>query len=112
MTNIISGLVSVRAYERISTFRAKFLDDLERSCNITFTYFAVNRVMGFYLDIVCLVFSLCVTIIALMFKVEPEKNSELSFALQIITDVIVFFSISLRFVAELENYFTSSQRVY
>lgn len=81
MTNIISGLVSVRAYERIDSFRAKFIDDLERSCNVTFTYFAVNRVMGFWLDLICLAFSLSVSSMTLLIKVDPEKNAQLAFAL-------------------------------
>ena len=111
MTNILIGLVSIRTYERIEHFRMRFYDDLEKSCNVTFTYFAVNRVMGFWLDLICLIFSLCVSTMSLLIKVDKEKNAELAFSLQIITDVIVFFSISLRFVAELENYFTSSQRI-
>jgi hypothetical protein len=32
--------------------------------------------------------------------------------MQIITDVIAFFSISLRFIADLANFFTSSQRIH
>jgi len=35
-------------------------------------------------------------------------NEILAFSLQVITDVVVFFSISLRMLAEIENYFTSS----
>jgi len=36
------------------------------------------------------------------------KNADLAFVLQMITDVVVFFSISLRLCAELFNYMTSS----
>ena len=41
--------------------------------------------------------------------VEPEL---LAFTLQIITDVVVFYSYSLRMTAEIENYMVSSQRIY
>ena len=42
-------------------------------------------------------------------KVDVEK---LAFTLQIITDVVVFFSYSIRMTAEIENYMTSSQRIH
>ena len=41
--------------------------------------------------------------------IEDEK---LAMTFQITTDIIVFFSVSLRMYAEVENFMTSSQRVY
>lgn len=43
---IVNGLVSLRTYERIPYFQASFIDDLEKSANVTFTYFAINRWMA------------------------------------------------------------------
>ena len=41
-------------------------------------------------------------------KVRPEV---IAFSLQILTDVVVFFSFSFRMAAEIENNFTSAQRI-
>ena len=106
-TNIVNGLVSLRTYERLSFFRIDFIDQLEKSCNITFTYFAVNRWMAMNLDFVCLMFTLSTTIFTLYAK-GKVKDEYLAFSLQIITDVVVFFSFSFRMLAEIENYLTSS----
>ena len=81
LSHIVIGLVSVRAYERIDHFRNKFIDDLEKSCNVTFTYFTVNRLMGFMLDFSCLSFTAAVTIFTLLVYVDPAKNAQLAFAL-------------------------------
>lgn len=81
INNLAIGLVSVRAYERVGYFRRQFIDDLEKSCNITFTYFTVNRLMGFMLDFSCLIFTASVTVFTLMVYVDPEKNAELAFGL-------------------------------
>ena len=81
ISNLVSGLVSLRAYERTGIFRRQFLDDLDRSCNVTFTYFVINRLMGFILDWICLLFTGCVTVFTLLYKVDKSKNAELAFAL-------------------------------
>ena len=57
---IINGLVSVRCYERAAFFRTIFIDDVEKSTNITFCFYAVNRWMGTWLDHVCIVLNLAV----------------------------------------------------
>lgn len=88
-----------------------FIDQLEKSCNVTFTFFAINRWMSMVLDTVCVLFTLSVAIFSLYAKGKMD-NDILAFSLQIITDVVIFFSISLRMLAEIENYFTSSQRMY
>lgn len=112
MTNILTGLVPVRSYERIKHFKERFIDDLDKSCNATFSFFVATRVLGQLLDYIAIVFTFSVSTFTLLYKVDPAQNTQLSFALQIITDVIVFFSVSLRFIAELENNLTSSQRIF
>ena len=111
ITNIVTGLISVRAYERMNHFRVRFFDDLEKSCNVTFTYNTSIKIMHVYLDAIAFSFTLAVSLFTLLYKMDPSKNSELSFALQIITDVVVFFSVSIRSVAEMENLFTSAQHI-
>jgi len=108
---IVNGLVSLRTYDRISFFRVGFVDQLEKSTNVTFTYFAVNRWMGCTLDMICSIFILGASTFALSAKGYLDTDL-LSFSLQILTDVVVFFSFTLRMGAEIENYFTSAQRLH
>jgi hypothetical protein len=45
---------------------------------------------------------------SLFFYRGKIPTTQLAFSLQIVTDVIVFFSASLRFMADMTNYFTGS----
>jgi len=103
---VINGLVSLRAYEKFNYFKLDFNENSERSANVTFCYYVTNRWLGLRLDFVCLVFSsfTSASVIAFKGQVAPE---EAALMLQIITDVVVMFSISLRIYAEFENYMTS-----
>ena len=106
-TNVVTSLVSLRSYERLGYFREEFIDSLEKSCNITFTYYTVNRWMGVMLDFVCMVFTLATAAFSIYAK-NIMSTEYLAFTLQIITDVIVFFSFSIRMSGEIENFLTSS----
>jgi hypothetical protein len=70
------------------------------------------------LDFVCLLFTFSTTVFTMLANIllilarGTISDDYLSFSLQIITDVVVFFSFSFRMMAEIENYFTSSQRIY
>lgn len=44
-TNAVSGLVTLRTFERLPFFERIFIDDLNKSCNATFTMFAIQRHM-------------------------------------------------------------------
>lgn len=68
MTNVVTGLVTVRAYERIHFFQDKFIDDLEKSCNVTFTQFVISRLLGWWLDMICLSFVLAVSCFTLLYQ--------------------------------------------
>lgn len=65
---IVNGLVSLRTYERVAFFRANFMNELEKSSNVTFCYYGINRWMGMSLDTICLCFSLCASCFALFAK--------------------------------------------
>ena len=78
---------------------------------MSFTYIMVNRWMGIHLDFIVLVFTLFTAIFS-MFAKDKVDVEKLAFTLQIITDVVVFFSYSIRMTAEIENYMTSSQRIH
>lgn len=111
ITNVVIGLVSIRSYERLQYFRGRFIDDLEKSANATWTYFVTNRLLGFWLDIACVTFCIGVAALTMLWYLERMTPAKLAFALQIICDVSAFFSISIRYIAECQNYMTSSQRV-
>jgi len=108
---VVNGLVSLRANKKVDFFRINFIYNLEKGANATFCYNVANRWLGVRLDLTCLLFSSAAVIFAISFKGQIE-SAQLSFTLQIITDVIVFFSFSLRLFAEFENFMTSSQRIY
>jgi len=51
---------------------------------------------------------LAVSLFTIFAKGGSTSNERLALTFQIITDVIVFFAISLRMLAEIENFMTSS----
>lgn len=67
--------------------------------------------MATTLDFICMLFSLGASTFAVLAKGKMD-NELLAFSLQILTDVIVFFSFSIRMSSEIENYMTSSQRLF
>lgn len=104
---MVGGLTTLRTYDRIFYYRQLFVDDLEKSTNITFAYFATNRWMAQWLDLTCIIFSLGASIFCIVSK-GSLPDELLAFTLQILTDVLIFFSFSMRMAAEIEAYFTSS----
>jgi len=63
--------------------------------------------MAIHLDFLCLTFSLVASFSAVYLK-GKMPNEILAFSLQILTDMLMFFSFSLRYGAEIESYFTSA----
>ena len=63
------------------------------------------------LDFVCVLFTVATTAIAFAQK-GHVNTSLLILSIQSITDVIGFFSISIRMYADFDNFMTSSQRLY
>mmetsp|Transcript_13719 Transcript_13719/g.23394 ORF Transcript_13719/g.23394 Transcript_13719/m.23394 type:complete len:573 (-) Transcript_13719:92-1810(-) len=109
-TNVVNGLVTLRTFERLDYFKKIQVDQLEKSCNLTYMFFAYNRVLGFNMDMICVFFLLGVSTFTILAKGDVPVDF-LSMILQSITDVIVYFSISFRMLAEIQNYLTSSQRI-
>jgi hypothetical protein len=66
--------------------------------------------MGCRFDLVVLFVTLTAATFAVSFKGKIEARL-LAFTLQNITDVVVFFSVCMRFWAEFSNYMTSGQRI-
>lgn len=109
---MVIGLISIRAYERVGFFRKQFLADVERTANATFTYYTVSRSMSIGLDFLCICSIGGIAASSVFLYKDSVPPAQLAFALQIITDVITFFSVSLRFAADMTNYFTGAQRVH
>ena len=112
MQNLIVGMISIRAYERVEYFRRRFIHLVEKTCNATFTFYTVSRAMSFYLDIIVTITAICVSASVIFIYRGKADSAQLAFSMQIITDVVAFFSVSLRFIAECANYFTGSQRIH
>ena len=75
ITNVVIGLTSIRSYERFSYFRSKFINDLEKSANVTWTYFSTNRLMGLWLDGTCVIFVITVAAFTLLLYVDKVDTA-------------------------------------
>jgi len=42
-TNVVSGLVTLRAYQRMPYFRSIFIDEMDKSCNAAFSFILIQR---------------------------------------------------------------------
>lgn len=67
-TNAVSGLVTLRTFERLNFFERRFVDDLNKSCNSTFTMFAIQRHMTVQLDCICILVTISAAAFALLQK--------------------------------------------
>lgn len=65
-TNAVSGLVTLRTFERLSFFERNFIDDLNKSCNATYTMFAIQRHMVIQLDSICIFVTVCAAAFTLL----------------------------------------------
>ena len=72
LSTIVNGLVTLRKYERIGFFRALFMNDLEKSTNVVFSYYLVNRFMALHLDLTCLIFTAGATTFAVYLRATEE----------------------------------------
>ena len=109
--NLISGLVTIRINNRVRHFRDEYLNNLAVSTNATFCWLIAMRWMGIRLDIIASLFIAVCAVFCVLLK-NSIDTALLAVSLQIITDVIGFFSVSFRIGAEIENYMTSSQRIF
>lgn len=82
----------------------------ERSANVTFTQMTANRWLGLRFDLAILVVTFAATAMCMIFRNTTEADL-LTFSLQNLTDVCVYFSVSIRMWAEVQFYMTSSQRI-
>ena len=86
------------------------MNSLYTGANASFCNSSVSRWIGLRLDLLCGIFTCCVAWFCLVMK-GHTKAKILIVTMQIVTDLIAWFSYSIRLYAELENYMTSSQRI-
>jgi hypothetical protein len=75
MQDLITGLVSIRVYERVDHFRKRFIDTVEKTSNSTFTFYNISRILSFGLDMLCITAISLITastIFVYRGRVEPE----------------------------------------
>lgn len=108
---MINGLVSCRVAEKIPFFKLDFMNSVYRSSNSMFCCNSVSSWIGLRLDLLCTTFtsSVCWFCIVMKGKVDTKI---LIVTLQLISDLIAWFSYSVRLYADLSNQMTSSQRMF
>ena len=110
-TMLGDGLVTMRAYDKVKFFKTQFINESDMSANVSFSYYSTNRWLGFRFDMAVMFMSIVTVITCVMFKGRIEEEL-LTFSLQVITDLTVFFSIAVRLAAEMQNFMTSAQRIH
>ena len=93
-------MVTLRSYRKFDYFRIPLMEAIEKSANSTFCYISSSRWVGLRLDALCVIFGVSTATLSVVLK-DSINRELLTFSLQIVTDVIVFFSISVRMFAEL-----------
>lgn len=81
--------------------------------------FVIQRHMIIQLDSICIFVTICSASFTLLYRTEStgdanadaQKRDSMAFSLQILTDVVSFFAISIRFMGQIDNMMTSSQRL-
>ena len=68
IVNLINGLPTLRAYDKIDFYKNLFIKDVEKAANATFTFIVSLRWLGIRLDGVMVLFNIAIAIIALSFK--------------------------------------------
>ena len=108
---MISGLITLRAYDSFDHYKKNFLEILETGANSTFCYSVMNRWIGLRLDMICTIIAIMTSVFCVIFKGQMETNL-LVFSLQITLDISVLFSLSIRFGSEMHNQMLSSKKIY
>ena len=100
LSMVTNGLVTFRAYRKFDFFRISFMESIEKSANSTFCYTIANRWIGVRLDVLCVSFGVSAAAFAVFMKDSIDREL-LTFSLQIITDIVILFSLSIRLFSEI-----------
>lgn len=107
-TTVIGGLVSIRAYKKLSFFEASYLIQNAKSANVTFSYYTAGRYLGIRFDMVSIFVQTFAVLMVIFFRgsIDPKL---LAFSLQNLSDSVVFFAITVRMSADFQTFMTSPQ---
>ena len=75
---------------------------LESSANCTFCQGSISRWIGLRLDLTCGFMAITTSIFCIFFK-GTIATDMLIFSLQVTMDIVVFFSVSIRFATEVHD---------
>ena len=64
----LSGLPTIRAYSQQDRFKSEFVREVERNLQAYFTFVALSRALGFYLDLLCVTFSVVTVFLSFVFR--------------------------------------------
>ena len=96
----LSGLPTIRAYSQQERFKSEFVGNLERKMQACFTFVALSRALGFYLDLLCVSFSVVTVFLSFVFRSESNALS-LALAIQLLSDNLNNFQYCTRMNPEL-----------
>lgn len=80
-TNVVSGLVTLRTFDRLKYFQYKFIDDLNKSCNCTFSMQSLQRHLITQLDLICVFITITSATYTILQKSPEADKKTLSFQL-------------------------------
>ncbi len=109
-TMVVGGMVTLRSYDKFDHYRVQFMEALDKSANSTFCYICANRWLGVRLDSVCAIFGIVTSGLAVALRDSIDREY-LTFSLQILTDMVLTFSIAIRLYAPGGNMLTFPPRV-
>lgn len=109
LAECLSGLVTIRAYQRLNHFLTTYQAHADENGKAFFTFHIVVRSFGFYLDLLSLV--LVSGSVFMAFAVRSSHNVLLlALAMQLVNDLLGNFQFAVRISSDLESYMTSINR--
>lgn len=107
---MIVGLVSLRVSGRIPFFKQEFMNANYTAANAIFAFNSISRWMAIRLDILMNIFMSSVSLFCLFMKGRIEAKI-LLVTIQLISDLLAWFSFMVRFGIEINEYISCAQRM-
>lgn len=107
---MVSGISTLRGYNKFDFFKIKFDDAIEKSANATFGFIVVSRWLSVRMDLTIVNLAFVTAVLAFVLKDTLSKEL-LVMSLQIVNECITYFALTIRFIAELQNAMACPQRI-
>ena len=78
----LSGLPTISAYSQQDRFKSEFVREVERNLQTYFTFVGLSRALGFYLELLCVSFSIVTVFLSFVFRSDTNVLS-LALAIQL-----------------------------